>query len=41
MEQQLPPPGKTLLVVVGAAHLCGDGSLTELLRQRGYVINQW
>ena len=41
MEQQLHPPGKTLLVVVGAAHLCGDGSLTELLRQRGYVINQW
>ena len=40
IEQQLAP-GKTLLVIVGAAHLCGDGSLIDLLRQRGYAIGQW
>ena len=41
IEQQLSTSEKTLLVVVGAAHLCGDGSLIELLLQRGYVISQW
>jgi hypothetical protein len=30
----------SLLVVVGAAHLVGDGSLVELLRQAGYRVGQ-
>ena len=39
--ERLLAPGKTLLVVVGAAHLCGEGSLVDLLRERGYAIEQW
>ncbi|MEZ5323741.1 MAG: TraB/GumN family protein [Verrucomicrobiales bacterium] len=37
----LATPEKTLLVVVGAAHLCGEGSLIALLHERGYTIEQW
>ncbi|MGK0188050.1 MAG: hypothetical protein ACI9R3_003842 [Verrucomicrobiales bacterium] len=40
IEQQ-QAPGKTLLIVVGAAHLCGKGSLMDSLEQRGYAIGQW
>ncbi|MCB1099029.1 MAG: TraB/GumN family protein [Verrucomicrobiae bacterium] len=44
IEEQLTAletPEMTLLVVVGAAHLCGKGSLIELLHERGYAIEQW
>lgn len=40
IEENLAP-GETLLIVVGAAHLCGENSLVDLLRQRGYAIGQW
>jgi uncharacterized protein YbaP (TraB family) len=32
--------GETALVVVGAAHLVGEDGLIELLRRRGYTIEQ-
>jgi uncharacterized protein len=33
-------PDSPLLVVVGAGHLVGDGSLVELLRARGWTVTQ-
>ncbi len=32
--------GGTFYVVVGAAHLCGDKSIIELLEDMGYTVNQ-
>jgi uncharacterized protein YbaP (TraB family) len=29
-----------VLVVVGAAHLVGENSVVEMLRQRGYAVEQ-
>lgn len=32
--------GRRVLVIVGAAHLCGEGSLIDLLVGRGYLVRQ-
>jgi uncharacterized protein len=33
--------GEPAMVIVGAGHLAGDGSVVELLRARGYDVRQW
>jgi uncharacterized protein YbaP (TraB family) len=31
---------RTAIVVVGVGHLAGEGSVIDLLRQRGYTVTQ-
>lgn len=38
--EQMLRGGDDVLVVVGAAHLVGDDSVVEMLRQRGYKVEQ-
>ena len=33
-------PGESLVVVIGAAHLCGDKSVTALLGERGFSVSR-
>ena len=37
---EMADPEKTLMVVVGSAHLPGEGGLLELLRAKGYTLEQ-
>ncbi len=32
--------GKCVFFVVGAAHVCGDGGIVELLKEKGYTVNR-
>lgn len=38
--EELLAEGKRALVVVGAAHLVGEGSVVDLLRRKGYIVRQ-
>ena len=40
IESLLARDGETALVVVGAAHLLGEGSVVEMLRQAGYAVER-
>ena len=39
IEAMLGGP-ETVLVVVGAGHLIGSGSVVDILRQKGYTVKQ-
>jgi uncharacterized protein YbaP (TraB family) len=38
--QEMSKDGEDMLVIVGAGHLVGEGSLIELLKKKGYKVKQ-